>query len=109
MRELAHLSGLTLADKRARVGRFEALADDSGNTRTGAFGQCFEFVERFFAADSRVGAKFDSDQDGVLVSLMGDVVGFGQVLTSAAKNLRLESIRYAQSPVRESPQFALRL
>jgi len=29
-----------------------------------------------------VGAKFDTDQDGVLMSLVRDVVGFSQMLAS---------------------------
>ena len=65
LRQFVHLAGLAFADKSARVRRFEALPNNPGNFRAGAFGQCFEFVERFVAAEfRRVGPEFDSNQDG---------------------------------------------
>jgi len=94
MRQLAHFGRFAFADKSARVGSFQALANDPGDFRAGAFGQGFEFVERFFAADSCFGTEFDSDQDGALVMLVGDVVGLCQIVTSIAETLRFESIRY---------------
>jgi hypothetical protein len=91
--QLANFDGFAFADKSARVRSFQALANDSGDFRAGAFSQGFEFVERFFAADSRFGTEFDSDQDGAFVMLVGDVVGLCQIVTSIAKNLPFESIR----------------
>jgi len=98
--QLAHFGGFAFADKSARVRGFQPLANDPGDFRAGAFGQGFEFVERFFAADSRFGTEFDSDQDGAFVMLVGDVVGLCQIVTSIAKNLLFEFIRYSQPPVR---------
>jgi hypothetical protein len=94
MRQLAHFGRFAFADESARVGSFQALANDPGDFRAGAFGQGFEFVERFFAADPGFGTEFDSDQDGALVMLVGDVVGLCQIVTSIAETLRFESIRY---------------
>jgi hypothetical protein len=99
-RQLAHFGRFALADKSARIRSFQPLANDSGDFRAGAFGQGFEFVERFFAADSRFGTEFDSDQDGAFVMLVGDVVGLCQILTSIAKTLAAHSIRKSRSPVR---------
>jgi len=91
MRQLAHFGGFAFADKGARVRSFQALANDSGDFSAGAFGQGFEFIKRFFAADSFFGTEFDSDQDGAFVMLVGDVVGLCQILTSIAEKLRTES------------------
>ena len=82
LRQLAHLAGLALADKGPWIGRSEALPNNPGNFRAGAFSQRLEFVERFVAADSRLGTKFDPDQDSALVMLVGNVVGLSQMITS---------------------------
>jgi hypothetical protein len=101
--QLAHFSRFAFADKSAWVGSFQALANDPGDFRAGAFGQGFEFVERFFAADSCFGTEFDPDQNGAFVMLVGDVVGLCQIFTSIAENLRFHPIRYWRSPVRRVP------
>jgi hypothetical protein len=93
LRELADLRGLALADEGARVGRFEALADDTGDFGAGALGQCFELVEGFVGTDSLIGTEFDSDQDGALMMFVGNVVRFRQILTSGAGRPRFEDIR----------------
>jgi len=54
VRELANFSGLAAADKGARVGTLEFLADGSGDPRARAFGQRVEFTERVFAGDLAV-------------------------------------------------------
>ncbi len=87
LRELAHFTGLTLADESTRIRRLEALPNNPGNFRAGAFGQSLEFVERFFAADSRLGTKLDSDQDSALVILVNNVVRLSQVITSIGEIL----------------------
>jgi hypothetical protein len=93
MRQLAHLGRFAFADKGARVRGFEPLTNDASHSRAGAFSQSFEFVERFFGADSRLGAEFDPDQDGAFVMLVGNVVGLSQILTSIAETyLRLYQI-----------------
>jgi hypothetical protein len=91
MRKLAHFGRFAFADKSARVGSFQALANDPGDFRAGAFGQGFEFVERFFAADPCFGSEFDPDQDGAFVMLVGDVVGLCQILTSIADKVTTSS------------------
>ena len=88
MRQLAHFGGFAFADKGARVRGFQALANDRGDFSAGTFAQGFEFIKRFFAADSCFGTEFDSDQDGVLAMLVGDVVGLCQILTSPIKSIR---------------------
>ncbi|MGB3552304.1 MAG: hypothetical protein WA993_16570, partial [Candidatus Binatus sp.] len=93
----------------ARVGRFQALPNNAGNFGAGALSQSFKFVERFFAADSRFGTEFDSDQDGAFVMLVGDVVGLCQILTSIAKTLPADSIRKSRSPVRHPAPTGLTL
>ena len=87
-RQLADLARLALADKSARVRRLQALPNNAGNFGAGALGQCFKFVERFFAADSRFGTKFDSNQDGAFVMLVSNVVRLSQVNTSIVEDLR---------------------
>jgi hypothetical protein len=103
--QLAHLARLTLADKSARVRRLEPLPNRSGNLGAGAFGQRFEFVERFFAADPRIGTEFDPDKDSALVILVSNVVRFRQVITS---NRRKSGIQVYQIPaIRGTAQFYL--
>jgi hypothetical protein len=65
------------------------LPNNAGNFCAGALGQSFKFVERFFAADSRFGTKFDSNQDGAFVMLVSNVVRLSQVNTSIVEGLRL--------------------
>ena len=108
LRQFAHLARLSFPDKSARIRRFQALPNNPGDFCAGAFGQCFEFVERFVAANTRVGTKFDPNQDGALVMLMGNVVGLSQMITSIAENLTIKPIRYQQSPVRHVLYLYLR-
>jgi hypothetical protein len=61
------------------------LSNNPGNFGAGALRQCFQFVERFFAADSLLGTKFDPDQDSALVILVNNVVRLSQVITSIAE------------------------
>ena len=82
LRQLAHLARLAFPDKSARIGRFQPLPNNPGNFCAGAFSQSFEFVERFVAANPRLGTEFDSNQDGALVMLMGNVVRLSQMNTS---------------------------
>jgi hypothetical protein len=70
------------------------LPNNPGNIGAGAFGQCFQFVERFFAADSRLGTKFDPNQDSALVILVNNVVRLSQVITSIAAKSTIQPIRY---------------
>jgi hypothetical protein len=93
LRELADLRGLALADEGARVGGFEALANDTGDFGAGALSECFELVEGFVGADSLLGTEFDSDQDGALMMFVGNVVRFRQICTSSAGRPRFEDIR----------------
>jgi hypothetical protein len=101
--QLAHLARLALADKSARVGRLQALPNNAGNFGAGALGQCFKFVERFFAADSRFGTKFDSNQDGAFVMLVSNVVRLSQLNTSIVEDLRLSV--YQIPPPRGTPHY----
>src|ERR1700733_10936014 len=101
-RQLAHLARLALADESARVGRLQALPNNAGNFGAGALSQSFQFVERFFAADSRLGTKFDSNQDGALVMLVSNVVRLSQVNTSIVEGLSSQLIRYRRSEVRRA-------
>jgi hypothetical protein len=91
LRQLANLARLAFADKSARVRRLEALPDYPGNSGPGALSQSFEFVERFFAADSRfvLGTKFDSNQDSALIMLVSNVVRLSQIVTSIAEKSRV--------------------
>jgi hypothetical protein len=102
LRQLANFARLAFADKSARVRGLEALPDYPGNSGPGALSQSFEFVERFFAADSRfvLGTKFDSNQDSALIMLVSNVVRLSQIVTSIAENLELELIRSHQPEVR---------
>jgi hypothetical protein len=102
LRQLAHLAGLTFSNKSARIRRFQPLPNNPGDLRTRTLGQCFKFVERFVAANPRLGTKFDSNQDSALVMLMGNVVGLSQMITSIAENLTIKPIRYQQSSVRHT-------
>jgi hypothetical protein len=102
LRQLAHLSGLSFSNKGTRIRRFQPLPNNTGNRGAGTLGQCFKFVERFVSANSRLGTKFDSNQDSALVMLMGNVVGLSQMITSIAENLTINPIRYQQSPVRHT-------
>jgi hypothetical protein len=108
LRQLAHLARFAFPDKSARIRRFQPLPNNSGNFCAGAFSQCFEFVERFVAANPRLGTKFDPNQDGALVMLMGNVVGLSQMITSIAENLTIKPIRYHQSSVRHVLYLYLR-
>ena len=105
LRQFAHLAGLALADESARIRRLQALPNDAGNFGAGALGQCFQFVERFFAADPRLGTKFDSNQDGALVMLVNNVVRLSQVNTSIAAKSTIQPIRYRRTEVRH-PRIA---
>ena len=102
-RQLAHLARLALPDKSARVRRLQALPDNAGNLCASALGQSFKFVERFFAADSRFGTKFDSNQDGALVMLVSNVVRLSQVNTSIVEDLRESA--YQIPPLRGTPCY----
>jgi len=102
-RQLAHLARLALADKSARVRRLQALPNNAGNFGASALSQSFEFVERFFAADSRLGTKFDSNQDGALVMLVSNVVRLSQVNTSIVEDLR--NPVYQIPPPRGTPRY----
>src|SRR5260370_39619403 len=90
LRQLANSARLAFADKSARIRSLEPLPDDTGNSGAGALSQSFEFVERFFAADPRVGTKLDSNQDSALIMLVSNVVRLSQIVTSIAENLELE-------------------
>jgi hypothetical protein len=83
--QFAHLARFALADKSARIGRLQPLPNDASNAGAGALGQSFKFVERLFAANPRLGAKFDPDQDSVLVMLVSNVVRLSQMITSIAE------------------------
>jgi hypothetical protein len=93
LRQLAHFTRLALADEGPWIRRFETLPNNAGNFRTGAFSQSLEFVERFFAADSRFGTKFDSNQDSALVILVNNVVRLSQMITSMEENPTIKPIR----------------
>jgi hypothetical protein len=82
LRQLAHLARLSFSNKSTGVRRLQPLPNNPGNFCAGAFGQCFEFVERFFAANTCLGTKFDPNQDSALVMLVGNVVGLSQMITS---------------------------
>ncbi|MFZ2060253.1 MAG: hypothetical protein WAU82_04535, partial [Candidatus Binatus sp.] len=88
--------------------RFQPLPNNPSHLRPSAFGQSFKFVERFVGANPRLGTKFDSNQDGALVMLMGNVVGLSQMITSIAENLTIKPIRYQQSSVRQALYLSLR-
>jgi hypothetical protein len=83
--QLAHLASFALADKSTRVRRFQPLPNNPGNFGAGAFSQSFQFVERFFAANPRLGTKFNPNQDSALVILVNDVVRLSQMITSIAE------------------------
>ena len=100
IRQLAHFTGLALADEGPRVRRLQALPDDSSNFSPSALCQCFEFVERFFAANPGLGTKFDPNQDSALVILVSNVVRLSQVITSVGEILVIHPIRYRQPEVR---------
>jgi hypothetical protein len=95
LRQVANFARLAFADKSARVRSLQPLPDYPGNSGPGALSQSFEFVERFFAADSRLvlGTKLDSNQDSALIMLVCNVVRLSQILTSIAENLRSKTIR----------------
>src|ERR1700691_181782 len=76
--QLAHFARFSFADKSARIWRLEPLPNDTSNAGPGALGQSLKFVERLFAANPRLGAKFDPVQDSVLVMLVGNVVRLSQ-------------------------------
>src|SRR5579862_2729586 len=78
-----------LCQKSARIRRLQPLPNNPGHLRPSTFGQSFKFVERFVGANPRLGTKFDSNQDGALVMLMGNVVGLSQMITSIAENLTI--------------------
>jgi hypothetical protein len=63
LREIAHLGSLALADKSARVGRLEALANDIGDFGTGGFSQGLELGNRVLGGNFVFRSEFDTDQD----------------------------------------------
>src|SRR4029077_3473446 len=65
-RDVAHFGAFALADKGARVGGLELLADAFGDFRTGAFSERLELRHRLVGGNLIVAAEFDSDEDRAL-------------------------------------------
>src|SRR5258708_11320950 len=92
-RDLAHFGAFASADKGARVGGLEFLADAFGDFGAGAFGERLQLRHRLVGGDLLGAAEFDSHQHGAFGLLNGLAVRISHemppplVLASASESI----------------------